>query len=451
MKRYTKLMAALLMLLTVAVMLVSTSFAWMTISSDPVVQGIQITLSGSHTVLVAPNITAIVDGETCNYPGTFSDSLNFSDYEQYGYLQNVGGLLPVSTADGEIWYIPVYYQQSDEEVRSGEAYVGQIRPTTDFIPDNMLEYANLDAEQVQSGINGNYIYLDFWVVAPVDGYKLRVSTGDDGAGSFVIDLLGAEAITSDSGDSFDLTKVNAQAAASIRVGFLVNEATVLDDSMRQYSMSDTFNSSYSSLRGVYMDPGYSVLRGLNRFTIYEPNGDAHPTEIKDGDYTILDGQYVLTEPLGEGGIPASVSDKLTVQLKNSWIKAGEETFLAQMFRTYITSKDLSKETGKSLQDAFYTQWLQYQVYPYVTKGNFIANTGNLYNIAGADKLANADELAAMLQAGATDDVYITELIRNVPQRIRMFIWLEGQDADCVNAAANGGFAISIELAGSNAS
>lgn len=447
MKRYTKLMAALLMLLTVAVMLVSTSFAWMTISSDPVVQGIQITLSGSHTVLVAPNITAIVDGETCNYPGTFSDSLNFSDFEQYGYLQNVGGLLPVSTANGEIWYVPVYYQQSDEEVRSGEAYVGQIRPTTEFIADNMLEYANLDAEQVQSGVNGNYIYLDFWVVAPVDGYKLRVSTGDDSAGSFVIDLLGAEA----SDGSYDLTKINAQAAASMRVGFLVNEATMLDDSMRQYSMSDTFNSSYSSLRGVYMDPGYSALEGLNRFTIYEPNGDAHPTEIKIGDLTVTDGQYVLTEPLGKGGIPVSVSDKLTVQRKNTWIKTGEENYIAQMFQAYITSKDIAKETGKSLQDAFYTQHLQYQIYPYVTKGNFIANTGNLYNIAGADKLADAGEIATMLQAGATEDVYITELIRNTPQRIRMFIWLEGQDADCINAAANGGFAISIELAGSNAS
>lgn len=448
MKRYTKLLAALLMLLTVTVMMVSTSFAWLTISSDPVVQGIQITLSGSHTVLVAPNITEMKDGLTCHYPGVFSDSLNFTDYDQYGYLKNVGGLLPVSTADGETWYIPAYYQQTDREVLSGEAYVGELRPTTQFIKDNMLSYANLDEAQMLKQKNGNYIYLDFWVVAPVDGYKLRVSTGAESAGSFVIDLLQADS----KDDSYELTKVNQQAAASIRLGFLVNESTNMDDSMWLYSKATHFDSRYSSLRGVYSEPGTSALYMSNRFTIFEPNGDLHPTQVKDASGNpILDGQYIQTEPLGQGGIPTAISDKLTVQLKNTWHKTQEETTIAQMFRTFLAGKDLSEETGKSLEDAFYTQWLQYQIYPYVIKGNFIANTADLYKIAGIDKLAQAEEIAAMEQAGATEDVYITELIGNVPQRIRMFIWLEGQDVDCINAAATGGIAISIELAGSNQS
>lgn len=448
MKRYTKLLAALLLLITVTVMLVTTSFAWVTISSAPAVQGIRITISGSHTVLVAPNISQIQDGVTYNYPGTFSDSLNFTDHAQYDYLKNIGGLLPVSTSDGTTWYIPTYYQQNDAKVLSGEAYVGQLRPTSEFIADNLLRYANLDAEQMLDLQNGNYVCLDFWVVAPVDGYKLRVSTGAEGAGSFAIDLMGAES----SGNSFDLTKVNQQTAACVRLGFLVNEATIMDESMRLYSQSTYFNSSYSRLQGVYSAPGNSALDNfLNRFIIYEPNGDSHPTELEMGDGTIRDGQYVLTEPLGKGGIPTSISDRLAVQLKNSWIKTQEETTIAQMFRTFLAGKDLSEETGQSLQDAFYTQWLQYQVYPYIKKGNFIANTADLYNIAGGDKLAQAEEIAAMLQAGATDDVYITELIGGVPQRIRMFIWLEGQDVDCINSAASGGFAISIELAGSNKS
>ena len=40
------------------------------------------------------------------------------------------------------------------------------------------------------------------------------------------------------------------------------------------------------------------------------------------------------------------------------------------------------------------------------------------------------------------------LERNVPQRIRMYVWLEGQDVDCVREAALENFAIGIELAGS---
>jgi len=40
-----------------------------------------------------------------------------------------------------------------------------------------------------------------------------------------------------------------------------------------------------------------------------------------------------------------------------------------------------------------------------------------------------------------------ELERNVPQRIRMYIWLEGQDVDWDPSVAGNRFALSIEFAG----
>ena len=63
--------------------------------------------------------------------------------------------------------------------------------------------------------------------------------------------------------------------------------------------------------------------------------------------------------------------------------------------------------------------------------------------------AESQTLTGLMRDGATDDVYITQLEGSVPQRVRMFVWLEGQDVDCINAAATSGFAISIELAASN--
>ena len=45
------------------------------------------------------------------------------------------------------------------------------------------------------------------------------------------------------------------------------------------------------------------------------------------------------------------------------------------------------------------------------------------------------------------DVEIIKLERNVPQRVRMFIWLEGQDIDCSDKISSARFAVSIELAG----
>jgi hypothetical protein len=53
-------------------------------------------------------------------------------------------------------------------------------------------------------------------------------------------------------------------------------------------------------------------------------------------------------------------------------------------------------------------------------------------------------------SGATDDVYITMLQRNTPQRIRMFIWVEGQDIDCADSnSEQGSFVLNLELAGAN--
>jgi hypothetical protein len=178
----------------------------------------------------------------------------------------------------------------------------------------------------------------------------------------------------------------------------------------------------------------------------------HPNTVLDQDGILVeDGQYVLTKPLGLGGVPSSVADRLTVQLANRWLAADEETMISQMFRTFAVVQDVEKESAASLQNRFYAEYMQHQIYPYVTKGNFISSTKDLYAVTQSGSFASTDELSSLVQAGATDDVYMTELTGGVPQRIRMFVWLEGQDVDCINDAATGSFAVSIELAGSNAS
>ena len=85
---------------------------------------------------------------------------------------------------------------------------------------------------------------------------------------------------------------------------------------------------------------------------------------------------------------------------------------------------------------------------YVNKGEFIKNTESLYEYVQSG-IIDAATFGTLEGAGATDDIAIVELEKNVPQRIRMFIWLEGEDVDCVNGAAACNFALSIEFAGSN--
>ena len=56
-------------------------------------------------------------------------------------------------------------------------------------------------------------------------------------------------------------------------------------------------------------------------------------------------------------------------------------------------------------------------------------------------------MGSLKLSGATESTAIVRLEKNVPQRIRMFVWIEGQDVDCTGAEAVD-FAISVELAGS---
>ena len=62
-------------------------------------------------------------------------------------------------------------------------------------------------------------------------------------------------------------------------------------------------------------------------------------------------------------------------------------------------------------------------------------------------VVDAEKLSVLPAAGATDDAYMIRLEKNVPQRIRMFVWLEGQDVDCASSAFADSLVLGLELAG----
>ena len=154
-----------------------------------------------------------------------------------------------------------------------------------------------------------------------------------------------------------------------------------------------------------------------------------------------------TKPIAlENGkaVEVSAQDHLTAQRTSVWTQNGLSTEIEQRFQTALMGMDLSNIEEQELKGAFYSDYLQWQISPYVTKGAFIKRTADLYQFGGA---ATAREMDSLDCAGATEDTYIIKLERNVPQRIRMFIWLEGQDVDCVDSVRSSNFAVNIELAG----
>lgn len=439
-KIYIKLIAISLTLVLAVSMVVLTSYAWFVLSGNPVASGIQVSIGGSNTILIAPDISQEENGVVYHYPGRFSDKLHFTQHASYAYLQQVGGLTPVSTADGIHWYLPAYFDYSDSQVRQGKAFSGQLKDVSEFFLDFDLSHANLPAEETELIQKGSYVYLDFWVVSPGGDYTLRVSMGDENGGSFLIDLMQPEQTES----GYVLTSDTSDAAAAVRVGFLANDIKLTDDSMLFYQNSGYFQQQYTSLRGFYMEPHTgSAEDPANRFTIYEPNGNYHPHGAAEP------GSYVITKPLApvnDVPTPVSVQDRLTVQLANTWTRAlnGTDTMIEQIFQAAVRDMDTQNMDSDQISHSFYFEYLQGQLNGYVEKGSFIKRTAELY---AYEDLILPEQLQQLDTAGATDDVYIIQLEKNIPQRIRLFVWLEGQDVDCANQISASSFILSLELAG----
>lgn len=415
-KMVSKLIMALLALMLAVSVAVMSTYAWMILSANPVAEGIQITIDGGNTILIAPDMTQTQEGTAYHYPGKFSEKLNFANADSYDYLENLGGLMPVSTVNGLDWIV------------SG---------ADGYVLDDALTYANQQKEASELR-NGHYIYMDFWVVSPGSDYTLRVSS-DNGSGSFVIDLLSAQQSDTPTGYTLSVNE-KGSAAASVRVGFLVDDSVITDNTMTYYQRSGSAVPHYTQLKGVF-----GADRNHYSFYIYEPNADYHPNEE-----VAAPGSYVITHPMGVLGdqiVPLGVLGNHSVQLTSGWRQNESGGFeLEERFQTAIFGRDMSGKTAREVEDFFYGGYLQNQVSAYVEAAPFITNTELLNDTASAG-VVSPEHLATLAKGGATDNASIIRLEKNVPQRIRMFLWLEGQDVDCGSSANADSFALGLELAG----
>lgn len=424
-RAYIKIACTAAALLCAMAMIVMSSYAWLTASTSPVAEGIQVAVGGGSTILLAPDL---VDKDGVHYPGAFGATLRLDDLLD---ADAYSGLTPVSTANGLSWYLPAYYTEDDPEVQAGTARAGDLKPYDQFLCDETLTYANLAAGD-EVAAEGSYLYVDFWVVSPGSRYELRVSTSNDasGAGSYVVDL--PQVVETKNG--FAMQAPEYPASESLRVGFLVNQNAAADSADAYANGGD---QRYTKLMGDYQKVGEQVQpASYNTFHIYEPNGSSHSAQGETG--------YIATYPLGRNdtsvtGIP--VGGRLSVQMASQW----EENTVKDLFTASVQQAG-DTATAADVQARLYKNLAGRS--DYVNKGQFIQNTDQLYTSMGEDHTVLRATLEQMAKAGANESNSIVTLERNVPQRIRMFIWLEGQDADCVSGASVSGFAMRIELAGS---
>lgn len=416
---HIKILASALLIVLSLSMLVMVTFAWYVMSTAPEVSGMQIKI-GSDTIRVAPDCKDDESGQ--HYPGAFQGVLETG---ATAIPEGFWGLIPVSTADGKHWFSATYESLENGGDQKEEYQV-----------DTTLQSAN-QVGRPESG--GNYLYLDFWVVAPKD-YDLRVSTATQGSGQSGSYVKVFPQVTQDAA-GYSLDETQRQAESSLRIGFLVNEDTVSGES---YKKSTSYDSAYKILKGEYQKPGEALPTSQTSFTIYEPNCDWHAD-------TKSNGHYNQTLPLAwkDGKVQPvtleSVQTKLAAQTSATWTLSDDETQtkLAQALQTALLEAKTTNRSVTNAQSAgeyLLNQYLKGQLSGYITSGQFVKSTRDLQDGVRLDE-ENIEKF------GAADDAVIVSLKKNVPQRIRMFVWLEGQDIDCTNEAALKTLLLNLELAG----
>ncbi len=438
------IMAAVSMGLAV-ILLVSASLAWLTISTHPEIGGIQVKLFSSRTLLLSRD----------------TEELDFKQYidlsQDFAYLVP---LRPVSTVDGLNWFIPTY-----------NGITGELKDPSEFILDNTLTFANVstladgstdenpveltgDALQQRSN-RGYYVYTDFWMMTEEENgciVRLTIPHTDElheeeqEQGAFGSYVLQTYELTAD-GEGSTVALLSRSAETAMRVGFLLNH-----DGNEEYA--DVTDS----------------------FFIYEPNADKRSdddkplavddSELLEDDYDVdyivdyrfvkssyIDGQYFVTKPIGivtktknvldneENNIynsngnasfdyePVNIpQSKLLIQKASRWdIDAVQEKLEAGLA---INSNDVMYPMGGFLNTPL--------VY-----GALEDDTDSEYEINNQNRIADISEMQTSI-AGSS---MIVKLKKETPLKIRLFIWIEGQDVDCWNDISAGSFIVSLELAG----
>jgi len=416
-----KLILSLSGILLGLAMIAGASYAWFSISVKPEVRTL--------TIKVDPMKDQRPFDLSINYAGdeeaaTWTNELILE--ELFAESKNYGFLRPISTADGEHWYLPTY------------SAAGHVNGFREVLFDKVANQVyTTDGDEDYS----NYLmYVDFWVRNRQDEkYDLLLNNPDSGTtleaseqyyGTYV---LWAPKESEDGTAKTWMKDANGNlidndAMASTRIGF-----TMLED---------------------IVDDG-TPTKCEEEFYIYEPNGDMRSSKFTE----------YLNNAQDNGSAAKTMShlEYIFSENTNGSIKVGdyEETYLPEdgSFYTTMVPKyksntewelvDIKSELGKRVLSQKKSGWNEAALKDMeddtriTSKALDRSKLGALGNTGTAD----ANGVASFTANSTADRSAVTSIEGGAIKKIRMFIWLEGQDIDCWNQIADGRIFVNLEFFG----
>ncbi len=433
-KTKAKLMATATMLLISVVLLAGASLAWFTISTNPEISGMQVILFTDRALVVSKT----PDQED------FTQSIDLSEMFMY-----YAPLKPISTVDGKHWFMPTY----DEET-------GLLNPVSEFLlateeNANVLVYNMTDAgeyiemtekEYLAASDKGYYVYCEFYLAteyeedvrvtlsAPdreknnLEAWEWNPEFANEHSYKYGSYALAAYEKDPENGKLYSIDN-NAQTA--LRVGFLIEDEAAEGATGSRFVIYEPNADQRSDFsKKPFTENGktdfyihqYNLIPNTNyteggtepKFLNYVPN--SYIPTVPVGPKTLADGTVV-------GELTPIADEDLIVQLAGQWKYSS------------VQSKIMNGQGVNSNDVEFFGK--------FVDKTSSVTKGLNQYGIHEFGTQTGYDL--------ASDTMIVTLKGRNSdgtlnPTKIKMFIWLEGQDPDCWNDIAGGSFMVNLEFA-----
>jgi len=477
-----KLVISLVAVIMAVALLASVTFAWLSVSTSPEVSAISFNINMYHTLQVS-----------LSQDGPWGENVSLAVLVSDSNLVKM--LQPVSTLDGINWFACTYDDGTLNEValfeRSSTLEWGNVSKLATFTDASGTDLTNeediLEAAEAQS----HFIYMDIWLRSEdPNGCKVRLSVPHEVVESELGGLYGSYVMGKYVVSGTDEIVCNSNGAeTAVRIGFQIyasgSDAEPTDfiiyepnadkrssaadkETAGEYVVGYSYSTdSYQSTKYIKTQPiGWlPTLVAYPAPALYYVNNDGYMvpisgTNLVSGtDYYVFGTDYVSSTDTPE---PWD-TDPNYVKFSPPLLYADNEPVLEKKTAQFAdTSVTYYYDTGYSAQLANVDpakiivqkscDWnldkvknaLQLGRSPDSTCigsfGSFL-NTDEIY--ASSDKYVPIDSLSDECGSNAV----LLTLPDDKPVKIRIFIWVEGQDPDCWNDIHTGTFSINVEFAG----
>ncbi len=493
-----KIYLAGISLLMALIMLVTASVAWFTISTAPEISGIQVGIYADRTLLLSSDNT--------EYVQYLDLSPKFKDLAPLHPVSTVDGLnwfIPTyNSKTGEL-------RDASEFILDDKLEYANIIKV-ESVPGDYYEDTTPDLieGEIQDNANkGYYVYADFWMKTEDEGgcnvrltiphyAKFDTDSGSDFMTAFDRQKDAEEEVAQgwygsyvlNSGfkvsEAGEIILESREAETSMRVGFLLDPDDPPEEEEEEETSDAETPGTETPDAGTPDTDSYADEK--NKFFIYEPNADIRsasnkPLETNDKskvDYILdykfnsesyEDGTYFVTQPIEKKEYTRPKTDPETgEELKDP--ETGE-TLTEKYFGGKVVDITDYTKTHLIIQKA--SEWDLDKAKAKVAEGKLPNSNDVKYPMGG---FLDTETLYEMLTEEDANDVNTTEsgieinnpnrlvdvskmttdiagsnvivtLKKDTPLKVRLFIWIEGQDVDCWNDIAAGRFIVNLELAG----